>query len=774
MQYPDVPAGMLEAVAWNNSRLVHLDEPEGCLQMPRYRGVMGLVADGKGYFRENLKLVSRLSGISEEDILTNPTQHILAYAAAFSFLHDSLNLPVGNHESALPVLVLLSEIPIDGNLQNDFALNSQLYGIYTFLNDANMQNRFGFGLPQELDLEKLFGAANYKVLSAPGVRVSSNGIKSNNGQPYGQSRLSTDYGPALWNPAASCNYSTRGGAAISAVTVHTIQGSYAGAISWFQNCNAGVSAHYVLRSSDGQVTQMVLEGEKAWHVGSENGYTIGLEHEGYVSDPTWYTTSMYQSSANLVKDIVNSGYGMNPLSCYKGSAQVVLNACYQIKGHIHYPNQTHTDPGVHWNWPYYHSLINDTIKTTRLYTCNGTFTDAGGANNYPDLTKYLTIIEPIGADSITMNFTSFTTEQGYDSLYIFDGDNVQSPLIGAYTGTQNPGTVVARSGKMALLFTSDCIVNGVGWLATWQCGTCTPFYVEVDDLDDATCTAGGSVQVSAVGVSGGVSYLWHDGATDSVRTNLLAGTYTVSATLANNCGTERTVVIGQADTLDYTVLHNDISCYDEHDGVAGVVVTQGSFPISYNWSNGYNGAVQTGLGDGNYAYTITDDNGCIGTGYVDIDQPTALNALPGFTLNPVTDSITGGTRPYTVDAWNVCDTTIDGIIVCQYALTDANGCAWDTTVLKGVLAGLSSPEKLSVGLYPNPVNEELTIILPTANATFGHFSVINSIGVCVHRQEINSSNGETFRLHTRKYPSGMYFVFFRMGEQVYTGKFNKL
>jgi hypothetical protein len=54
---------------------------------------------------------------------------------------------------------------------------------------------------------------------------------------------STDYGPAVWNPAATCNYTAGRTAAISHVTIHTTQGSYASTISWFQNCSAQVSAH---------------------------------------------------------------------------------------------------------------------------------------------------------------------------------------------------------------------------------------------------------------------------------------------------------------------------------------------------------------------------------------------------------------------------------------------------------------------------------------------------------------------------------------------------
>ena len=66
----------------------------------------------------------------------------------------------------------------------------------------------------------------------------------------------------------------------------------------------------MVRSSDGQVTQMVLEAKKAWHVASENPYTIGYEHEGYVSNAAWYTQALYVGSANLSKDIINSSYGI--------------------------------------------------------------------------------------------------------------------------------------------------------------------------------------------------------------------------------------------------------------------------------------------------------------------------------------------------------------------------------------------------------------------------------------------------------------------------------
>ncbi|MEH6435354.1 peptidoglycan recognition protein family protein [Massilia sp. DD77] len=169
---------------------------------------------------------------------------------------------------------------------------------------------------------------------------------------------STDYPPAIWNPAASCNYSART-ASVSHVTVHTTQGSYAGSISWFQNCSAGVSAHYVIRSSDGQVTQMVREADKAWHVGNSNGYTVGIEHEGYVANPSaWYTTAMYNASSALTRDILASRSLSQKV--YDGSAgwnAVPSDSLYNVKGHVNYASQSHTDPGSGWDWPRYKSLV---------------------------------------------------------------------------------------------------------------------------------------------------------------------------------------------------------------------------------------------------------------------------------------------------------------------------------------------------------------------------------------------------------------------------------
>lgn len=473
--YPAIPKGIIEAVSYTQTRMSYLvdSELESCSGLPKSHGFLGLVAKGKGYFKENMKLVSQLSGVPLSQIRQDPASEINAFAKVVDGYVTELK---GNslQNSLKEIFSRLSYLSDSGKV-NAYARDAELYELFRFLNKD--ENSLNYHFPNyNFDLVSLFGAENFAVLSAQRVIFSEQGIRSNSGVTYrplkkGNIQKSTEYGPAIWNPAPTCNFSSRNGTAISAITIHTIQGTYAGAISWSQNCSSSVSYHYVVRSSDGQVTQMVLEASKAWHVGSENPYTIGYEHEGYVSQAQWYTTALYNASAGITRDICQSGYGISPLRTFSGAATTgtnVLGGCIKIKGHQHYPNQTHTDPGIYWNWGLYYQLVNNNPTQNVLNTASGTFTDTGGSgSNYVNDQRYLTLIQPTNASSVTLNFTSFSLEANWDYLYIYDGATTSAPLIGTYTGTSSPGTITSSSGSLLIEFRSDCATTAAGWVANW-------------------------------------------------------------------------------------------------------------------------------------------------------------------------------------------------------------------------------------------------------------------------------------------------------------------
>lgn len=163
-----------------------------------------------------------------------------------------------------------------------------------------------------------------------------------------------DYPLAVsFTPADSSNYTANGIISYDYVVVHTMQGYYAGSISWFQNPVANVSAHYCMRSSDGEVTQMVRDDDRAWHVGNSNSYALGIEHEGFVDDASWYTWETYLSSARLARWL-----------CEEHQIPVDRD---HIVGHVELPNQTHTDPGPNWNWDLYMALVHDVVPEGEVH-----------------------------------------------------------------------------------------------------------------------------------------------------------------------------------------------------------------------------------------------------------------------------------------------------------------------------------------------------------------------------------------------------------------------
>ena len=469
-QYPQIPRGILEGVAFTQTHFKNIQNTnQGCIELPLVSGVMGLTENGAGYFRNNLNLVAQLSGYSASTIKLVPATNILAYAKAYAYLVDSLNIS-SNINSHDIVLKYLSEIPWDHNSANSFALNTFVYQVLSFVKNTNHQAAYNFP-NQSVDLVDVFGINNYTVLSSQSIVITNESVTNSNNLTFDPQFKSSEYAPALWVNTPTCNRSSRSGTAITAVTIHTIQGTYAGAISWAQNCSANVSYHYVERSSDGQVTQMVLEANKAWHVGSHNPYTIGIEHEGYVNDASWYTTAMIQSSADLVRDITQSGYGISPLRTYYGASTSgvnVLGACTKIKGHQHFGNNTHTDPGINWDWENYYKLINNNPTVSSYTTANGTIYDTGGANaNYSNDERELYLIEPTAATSVSLSFGVFNLEQNWDFMYIYDGNSTDSPLIGIFTGTSNPTTITSTGGSLLIEFRSDCATNAPGWELNW-------------------------------------------------------------------------------------------------------------------------------------------------------------------------------------------------------------------------------------------------------------------------------------------------------------------
>lgn len=158
-----------------------------------------------------------------------------------------------------------------------------------------------------------------------------------------------DYPGAEWAPASASNYtaSNRPTAySIDYVIIHVTQETYSDTLSIFQNPQKKVSAHYLVRSADGHVAQCVREHDIAWHAGNwdYNTRSVGIEHEGWVDQPAYFTNDLYEESAKLTAAICTT------YDIPKDRAHII--------GHYEVPGTNHTDPGPNWDWTRYIRLVN--------------------------------------------------------------------------------------------------------------------------------------------------------------------------------------------------------------------------------------------------------------------------------------------------------------------------------------------------------------------------------------------------------------------------------
>ncbi|MYS22808.1 N-acetylmuramoyl-L-alanine amidase [Streptomyces sp. DvalAA-14] len=161
--------------------------------------------------------------------------------------------------------------------------------------------------------------------------------------------VTVDYPTATWAPASSANYTAASRPTtypVDLVVIHVTQETFADTISLFQDPAHAAAAHYVVRSADGAVDQCVREHDIAWHAGNwdYNTRSIGIEHEGWVDQPAYFTNALYRASAALTAAV-----------CTKYGIPKDRN---HIIGHYQVPGTDHTDPGPNWDWVRYLRLVN--------------------------------------------------------------------------------------------------------------------------------------------------------------------------------------------------------------------------------------------------------------------------------------------------------------------------------------------------------------------------------------------------------------------------------
>ena len=197
------------------------------------------------------------------------------------------------------------------------------------------------------------------VHAAEGLPVTSALLSPASNCPAPPSNV--DFTSAVLRP--SPNYISRPADAtggVQMIIIHTCESNYESCWGWLVDTESQVSSHYVVNESGSEVSQLVREEKRAWHIAARydcalnanfdcalnnvqsNNFTVGVEHGGYAAQDS-FPTSQLETSAKLVCDITKR-HGIPRDSLH-------------IKGHGQLQPSDRTDPGAHWPWHRYIGMI---------------------------------------------------------------------------------------------------------------------------------------------------------------------------------------------------------------------------------------------------------------------------------------------------------------------------------------------------------------------------------------------------------------------------------
>ena len=333
-----------------------------------------------------------------------------------------------------------------------------------------------------------------------------------------------------------------------------------------------------------------------------------------------------------------------------------------------------------------------------------TVTDANGCTQTAQ--TQITQPNPITITADTINILCFGTSTGQIIANATGG-------IGAFsyqwsnstdtTSAQNNLTVGTYT--LTVTDTNQCTASAI-----YNITQNTPLQTTI--LADTVFCFGNTTNLytTVLGSTPPYSFVWSNAAqTSSTLLNVLADTYTVTITDANQCSTTNQITVAQPTALNLTLTKTDVACFDTPTGNISANATNASPPYNYTWSNTpQNINTQNNLSTGTYTLTVTDTNGCSIAQNIAINQPDSLNItaniLPaGCYQTPtgaINTNVSGGTIPYTYTWSNNANTpNLINVLADTYTLTvsDVVGCT------KSISLTITQPDTLIVTTSPTNI-----------------------------------------------------------------------
>jgi hypothetical protein len=235
-------------------------------------------------------------------------------------------------------------------------------------------------------------------------------------------------------------------------------------------------------------------------------------------------------------------------------------------------------------------------------------------------TKGFINVESVGGPQITLtnlnNNVCYGEQLGNIDLTVSGGYEPYDILWTTGEITEDIDLLAAGIYNVVIEDTSGCQAAG-----SFQVSQ--PALINVSPLITPAACEGSDGQATAV-VSGGIkpyTYLWSTDAVSPTIDSLAAGVYSVTVTDDNGCLIEEPVVVSNIDAPDVTITDvTGVGCVTTDNGSITAVASPPNSFYSYSWSNGGTTPSISGLTEGTYVLTVTDEAECVGVAQAEIEQ----------------------------------------------------------------------------------------------------------------------------------------------------------
>ncbi|MBS1764254.1 MAG: T9SS type A sorting domain-containing protein [Bacteroidetes bacterium] len=202
--------------------------------------------------------------------------------------------------------------------------------------------------------------------------------------------------------------------------------------------------------------------------------------------------------------------------------------------------------------------------------------------------------------------------------------------------------------------------------------------------------ADGSIQMEIKGGKAPYQIQWSDGVSQQNLLNIKAGNYVVSVTDKNGNTATQTINITEPYPLNIHSQTSPESCFSKN-GSANIIVTGGTQPYTYTWSDNIHDQNLEKVSAGSYEVRVVDVNGCNKIANIMVERSKVLDVVVAK-YNPVCFGddnglidleVRGGKAPYTYTWSNGAVTEdVSGLKAGSYhaVVKDNNGCTSDIDV----------------------------------------------------------------------------------------------